>query len=259
MKVCLSSRQTDEYLKKADEIKVEYRDKNSIPDLIFSYPEATIILLKDDSDELLNWEEIKRFKMLAKDNFIIALSSMRDIAFCKEHEIQWYAGFPVKTFYELRALKELGACYVRLGEPLFFMMDKVAEFEIPVRAVPNVAYVDGLFRENGVCGTWIRPEDLDTYAPYIATIEFEDSDQKKEQALYRVYVENKNWPGLLSLIISNLNYPGTNRMILPEVTQKRLNCGQRCQETSQCKICYRAFALADPAKIQEYVEATEQS
>ena len=198
--------------------------------------------------------------MLAKDKFIIALSSMRDIAFCTEHEVDWYAGFPVKTFYELNALKTLGACYVRLGEPLFFMMDKVSKFEIPIRAVPNVAYVDGLFRDDGVCGTWIRPEDLDAYAPYISTIEFEDVDkQEKEQALYRVYMEQKRWPGTLGLIVSNFNYPGVNRMIPPDLVEKRLNCGQRCQETGHCKICYRMFDLAEPERYTYLQETTDQN
>lgn len=260
MKICLSSRQTKEYLQNADEIKVEYRDKNSIPDLIFTYPEATIILVRSDNEELLNWDEIKRYKMLTHDKFIMAISSMKDIVFCNEHEIPWYAGFPVKTFYELHALKNLGACYVRLGEPLFFMMDQVSKIGVPVRAVPNVAYIDGIFREDGVCGTWIRPEDLEAYEPYITTIEFEDIDrQEKEQALYRIYVEDKKWAGTLGLLVSNFNYPGVNRMIPPDLIEKRLNCGQRCQETGHCKICYRMFDLAQPERYDYLKETTDQS
>lgn len=44
MKVCLSSRQSPAYLKKADEIKVEFRDRNSLPDIFDAYPEANVIL-----------------------------------------------------------------------------------------------------------------------------------------------------------------------------------------------------------------------
>lgn len=44
MQFCLSSRLPLHVLRKADEIKVEYRDRKSIPDLINKYPGKTIIL-----------------------------------------------------------------------------------------------------------------------------------------------------------------------------------------------------------------------
>ena len=44
MKFCLRNRQIGEYLKKADEIKMEYRDYKSIPDLFEKYPDKPIIV-----------------------------------------------------------------------------------------------------------------------------------------------------------------------------------------------------------------------
>ena len=148
---------------------------------------------------------------------------------------------------------------MRLAEPLFFEMDIVKQFGVPVRMVPNVAYIDGLPREDGVCGTWVRPEDLDLYEDYVEVVEFEDANLKKEQALYRIYAEQKNWPGDLQMIITNLNHDGLNRIIVPDFAEKRLNCGQRCQKTGNCKLCYRALTLAMPDKIRDYMEATDQS
>lgn len=52
MKFCLRSRQSDMYLQKADEIKVDFRDRNSIPDLADKYPDKTIILVQYVGDEL---------------------------------------------------------------------------------------------------------------------------------------------------------------------------------------------------------------
>ncbi len=54
MKFCLSSRQSKQYLEKADEIKVDFRDRNSIPDLAMDYPNKTIILVQYPGDELIN-------------------------------------------------------------------------------------------------------------------------------------------------------------------------------------------------------------
>lgn len=52
MKFCLSSRNNYEYLKKADEIKVEYRDRKIIPDLYEDFQKANIILLCIKDEEM---------------------------------------------------------------------------------------------------------------------------------------------------------------------------------------------------------------
>ena len=54
MKFCLRSRQSKQYLEKADEIRVDFRDRNSIPNLVEEYPNKTIILVQYLGDELNN-------------------------------------------------------------------------------------------------------------------------------------------------------------------------------------------------------------
>jgi hypothetical protein len=259
MKYCLKSRQELIYLKKADEIKVDFRDRYSIPDLIDNCPNATIILMCYPG-EVINWKECDKWRILSRDKFIMCVSNMDDAIECKNHGLQFYYGYPIKTFYELRSLQELGVCYVRLAEPLFFQMDEVKKFGIPVRAVPNIAYNDIFYHKDGVCGLWIRPEDVDVYEDYVSVFEFEDIyENEKEQALYRIYAEQKQWPGDMNMLFTNFNYPGVNRMILPDVAQRRLNCGQRCQASGACKVCYRAVDLANPDRYSYLQETTDQS
>lgn len=257
MKYCLKNRQESLYLKKADEIKVDFRDRRSIPDLIDNYPNATIILMCYPGEEI-NWADCDKWRILSKDKFIMCVSTFDDMQACKDNGFQFYFGYPIKTFYELRALKEMGVCYVRLAEPIFFQMDEVKKFGIPVRAVPNVCYTDGFYRKDGVCGLWIRPEDVEAYEPYVDVLEFEDADNDKEQALYRIYAEQKIWPGRMDMLFTNFNHDGYNRMILPEVAQRRLNCGQRCQGGGACKMCYRAVDLAEPDRYSYLQETTDQ-
>ena len=60
MKYCLNSRQNKEYLDKADEIKVEYRDRDFIFELCEKYPEKTIILIHGIYDtDPLEWKTLK--------------------------------------------------------------------------------------------------------------------------------------------------------------------------------------------------------
>ena len=258
MKYCLHSRLSNEYLLKANEIKVKYRDNKSVFDLFEKYPEATIILEESLAGEEFNWNDIIKYNKIAQGRFILCLGDIAMATKAKELGIPFYMGYPVKTFYELEGLKNLGVSYVRIDAPIFFSMNKVKAFGIPVRVAVNIAYVDMLPRDNGVCGLWIRPEDAWMYEEYVDVFEFSGCEISKEEALYRIYAEQKEWPGELQMIISNLNYPGLNRMILPEVTDSRLNCGQRCVQGGACRICYRALDLANRDKIRAYVEATDQ-
>ncbi len=259
MKVCLSGRQTNEYLLKANEIKIPYKDRKALSDYFINYPDANIILEIYSSDNIVDWKEIEHFNILSKGKLIICLSDTKEINQCKKLGIPYYLGYPIASFYDLQAVIALGVEYVRLDAPLFFKLDQIKNLDIKIRAVPNIAYLAYLHRENGVCGTWIRPEDISLYEDYIDVIEFEDADQKKEQALYRIYMEEKAWSGNLDMIITNLNYSAINRLIVPNFGEMRISCGQRCQETQDCEFCYRALDLANPTLLSEYRDAMNLS
>lgn len=84
---------------------------------------------------------------------IICLTQLSYATQLKESGIPWYWGYPISSYYQLRAIKEMGACYARLDAPLFFDLPNVKKIGIAIRMVPNVAYIDGLNRLDGVCGT----------------------------------------------------------------------------------------------------------
>lgn len=259
MKVCLHSRQEAKYLKYANEIKVDFRDRKVLSDLYEKYPDKTFILEVYSNSEI-DWDAIKEYNILSQGKLILCISNSEQMNKCKELDIKFYFGYPISNFYELRAVIACGVAYVRLDAPLFFKLDRVKEFGIPIRAVPNIAYLAYIPHKDGICGTWIRPEDLEDYEDYIDVIEFEDCDNHKEQALYRIYMEQKAWPGELNDIISNLNYKGTNRMIPPHTFgAKRISCGQRCQETGICHLCYRILDLANPELLSAYQESKNLS
>lgn len=245
MKICLSSRQQKEYLKQADEIKVELRDMNSIFDLIEEYPNATIIL-EDELNAELNWFELIQFNILSKNKFILCTFNIKNALKAKEHGINFYLKWLINDYEMLETVTNLGVCYIRLAGNLFFDLENIKKFNLtPIRAVPNVAFEDELPRDNGVMGTWIRPEDIDLYANYIETIEFTKSDLAQERALFRIYKDNKQWGGELGLLVKDLNHEGVNRLILPEIAEKRIRCKQKCKSGGACRYCYHALKLAN--------------
>ena len=254
MKYCLSSRVDMNLLSKADEIKFQFRDRKAIPDFFDKYPNADIILYCGYND-MINWDEMKELNILSKGKIIFAFAYVNDLVLAVQAGFRAFYGFPVTTFYELNALKSIGVEYVNIGIPLFFQMDKVKEFQVPVRVVPNVAYTDRMPRENGIFGQWIRPEDLEKlYGEYVDAVEFDSVDPEKEAVLYRVYAVEKKWNHGLDLLIVNLDYQTSNRMILSGTMEKRLTCGHRCQYGSGCRVCERSLNLANPDKIEEYIK-----
>lgn len=261
MKVCLNARIGDEYLKKADQILFDWRDRQAIPDYIDRYPDKDIVLTNNNDDDI-NWEEIKTLYYLSKGHFYFGFNRIALAAPARDHQISFFFTYPITSYDELNTVKDLGVCQVRLGAPLFFDLDTVKTYfgDLKIFAVPNIAYDDVYPRNDGVTGTWIRPEDMDTYAPYLDSIVFYDTEPRsRERALYRIYCEEKHWAGDLQDIITNLNYYGTNRMILPEVGSKRINCGQACKKTGNCHICYRALQLANPDLMAEYRDSKKQN
>ena len=269
MKICLSSRQTPEYLKQAEEIKVQYRDINQIYDLYEQYSSKNIIL-ECNSNEI-DWKEINKLNTLSKRNknhLILQLAKIADIKIALNYGINNFWGFPVSTYAEIDGLMQLygedhAPAYVVIAPPLTHDIKRVANVigadGIPLRVVPNIAYADGFEHKDGVCGGWIRPEDIDAYATSgVGAIEFAYRDIKHEQTLFRIY-KSRQWTGELGLIISDLNYPGVNRMIHSDSSLRRMNCEQKClTHTTACRICYRMLDLAKPELIQEYLEATKQ-
>lgn len=243
------------YLHKADEIMVEYRDRKAIPDYAKKYPNACIALeVTPDTP----WEisEIKDYFILAKQNFVLCLPDIRDerIPQLKELGIPFFWGYTVTTFWELHALVAAGVSQVRIGAPLFFQADKLELFDVTKRVCANVAHEGYLPFVDGVTGSWIRPEDVDFYDDVFDIIEFADCKEHKEEALYRIYAEQKNWPGRVDMIITNIETDAYNRMIPEQFAGVRRNCGQRCMAGGACRVCHRLLHLANPDLIKQYKE-----
>lgn len=260
MKYSVSSRQQPEYLQKCDEIKVMWNDRNIIFDLTEKYPGKTINLCRyliHSNEDDIDWSEIKKFKTLARDNFVFGLTYIDEMIACKTHDIAFYYLEPIRSFRELQGLKLFGAKWAFIDAPLFFQMDKVRAVGLPVRVTANISIREAFPYVDGVPGPWIRPEDVEAYEPYVDTIEFSRVNLDQERALFRIYAEQKKWPGELGLIVQDINYLGTNRMIPPDLVEKRLNCGQKCMENGNCRLCWRVLDLANPDLLRDYQKATQ--
>lgn len=250
MKFCLSSRQTPEYLKQADEIRILSRDINQIYDLLDTYPEKSFVYnLESLDDRRAILEDLAK---LNQGRITMALYDLNDIEYCASNFFQYFYVKPASSLSQVRALKALGVNQVLIDAPLTHMLHEVKKIGVPIRAIPVFSYLDGIPREDGVCGNWFRPEDLDAYSIYIDTIEFGAQPIQREQALFRIYAKDKQWPGELGRLVTDLNYLGENRMINPALTQYRMNCQMRCAQ-GECNRCYAILDMAKESAVTNFL------
>lgn len=239
MKFCLDSRLSPKYLKAANQIRVQYRDIKSLPQIMEDYPEAEYVI------QVPSKVEEETLRRLDKNRIILSYDYFPIGNFDKS--FRFFVRYPVESFYEANALIEQGAEAIYVGPPLFFLLDELAALDTQIRLFVNEPYYSSIPRKNGFCGQWIRPEDLHYYETLKnAVVEFNGCRTQEEEALYRIYAEEHNFPGPISYIIHNIGSEALNRLMPENIGKARLNCGQRCQKpTGTCRICPNAFRLAN--------------
>lgn len=238
MKYSLNYTQSHEYLSQCDEIRVPESKIFTVETLATKYPKVRFAVILSDNP---NWDNIAG--AATKAPIVCGLKNLAYAQQCKEHNLPFYYVYPVNSFFELRGLKDLGAEYAYTGMPIFFQMPIVKEVGIKIRCIPNVAYEAFIPQATGVCGQWIRPEDMEAYEPYIDICEFAADSPEQEKALFRIYAQDKHWSGDLNDLIKNLNYPCKNLAVYKGLADIRISCGQVCQQRGGCKYCYRALGF----------------
>ena len=251
MKYCVSGRQPLSTLRQADEIMMKFEDIERIIDYIKDFPDKTIIYRVPKNTISVDWKLLETYA--TQVTLIVALEDLRLIPKCVEHNLKYYWAYPITSYYELRGILALNPYYILLGAPLVFDLEHVHNMSNAlIRIVPNVAYDSYIPRADGICGQWVRPEDLKYYAPYVNSIEFVADDLAKERTLLQIYKDNGEWPGNLNLLITNLKVDVDNRAIPDEFGQVRVRCGQRCMSHGTCHYCQNAIRFADQLRKKHY-------
>lgn len=265
MRYCVSGRQPYSVLKRADEVKVAFRDRDRIMDFVEKIPNKVIILEVRDEDA--EWETWQMYSEKFYE-FHIALHNLNRWQEFADHGIKWYWPYPITSFYELNAIMELSPSYVMVGMPLSFDLDKVFNQRYykdstemaALRMVANNArpsYLPVTKANAGICGQWIRPEDVPLYATRVDCIEFEEVDLNQEELLLKIYKENGEWPGNLNLLLKNFNFNVDNRAIPEDLAAARMHCGQKCFAGSMCHLCQSAIQFADQLRKVHFRRGTE--
>ena len=214
---------------------VEYKDIAAIYDLIVEIPDKEIVLRLSRNDAI-EWKKIQELNSIC--NLTLALEDLHMIPLCKG--IKYYWAYPITSFYELNGIINMGVSQVLISGPLYFDLIPVAKKGIPVRIGANVCFDNYIPRAEGICGTYVRPDDIDEYDKYVTTIEFVTDKLEKEATLLEIY-QKKEWKGNLNLILTNLKFDVDNRGFPKEFANARVQCRQNCQRGGACHFCYTSM------------------
>lgn len=211
--------------------------------MVEKYPDKDFII-DIPKDSFIIWRDIKACEIKLNEGHKIYvrlhdLNPILTLRWVEHYDLPFFYAKPAKTYYELYNLKRLGVSYAYIDAPLFFDLDEVKKVGIPLRLVPNRAYIDGnIPQESGLHGTWVRPEKLDLYNPYFDICEFKNNDETQERAFYRIYFEDKAWPNDMNSLIYGLNINIDDRLIYEGLDEMRLNCKQVCETPKPyCQMC----------------------
>lgn len=226
-------------------------------ELFDRYPDKDIVVQITIEDFDINWEELEKTNVLLKNHLILSLSNLEECDEAQSRNIRYYYGYPISTYWAFNNfIKEYSdAEYVILGAPLFFDFPYVSQHFKNIRAFPNVANTTP-FQGDNVCGTWIRPEELNYYSQSIKCIEFIDVTIEQEAALFHIYMENHSFVGPLSLIVKDIDLEDIANSFIPDnILIKRFSCRQACQSGGKCRICHRVAKLANLEKLEQYADS----
>lgn len=225
----------------ADELMVNYNDINYMYDMIQKFPNKKYIV-RIRKDDKVNWEELRMFN--DKVNLIVALEDMLNAKSNCGIDLKYYFAYPITTWAEVRLLLDLGVSELFIDAPLTFDLEQLSkQVNLPLRMVVNKCYNESLPRKDGMCGSYVRPEDVEIYDRYITTFEFDTNTLSQEETLLDIYKKGV-WPGNLNILLTNLNFNVDNRGLPEEFGEIRSTCQQSCQRTGKCHFCENAFKFS---------------
>lgn len=237
----------------ADEIVIWYRPSDStLPDFLAAARIRNQIVSITLEDELTDKTLLFFGELHNKyDNFKLRSTHFKeDCAKCKAANIPCYAAEPANNWRTLYSFIYNGATDVIVSDELEFALPTVRQYckeeGVAIRCIPNYAWRTWQTPEP-ITTAFIRPEDIDIYAPYVDVFEFASCSSKEQDIVADVYFNQKKWFGDLNEIIYNLGEKRIdNRSLEPSFGQFRLNCEQSCLNSKhyKCSICKRVHLLS---------------
>ena len=253
MKFCLRWTNICKSLKSADETTIKYIEDRGLVDFLEKYKDKRINLLIDT----LNFEEKEIYKLIAirkthpEYDFAVAMNNYSQslMELFTKSDIPHYLYNQCYSWELLYKLVEQDMVSdINLSGPLAFELPKVKKYldsldrKVQVRITPNVCASEYETTPKLV-QFFIRPDDLELYAPYIDVVEFEGIEH--QDTFFKIYAQQKTFYGKLNQVIYNFPDSVDNKGLINLFGQRRISCGRECLKGGHCRRCYSLVSIAN--------------
>lgn len=227
MKYCLKSYVDEIYLAQADQIRV--RPGDDVFEFLKKFPKSEILMASPSAPPMVDEETKKR----------IIIETLNPEP-CEGFKTIYKR--PVQNYADLRYLEEIGMYGAMVGAPLFFDQKGLENINLSLRVEANGSE-DYFGRPLKTTSPWMRPEDQEEYTG-IDVIEFYSTKKEREEALFRIYKNDKTWGGKLGELFNDFEVANAYNQLVDPSIKRRANCRQRCMEGNGCALCDVALRLA---------------
>ena len=272
MRYCLRYYRESKSIKRYNEISIIYENQTilDLEDFIKKYAEQRIIvnIALNSFIEKRLWMDIDALHS-KYSNIVVCFIIYNNHLLTEEEKgaianlsTPYFFSTSITTWDQLHYYLNLGASDVYVTEDLGFDIEAVArtvhEHNAIVRVYPNVAQ-SSIKETPGLRKFFIRPEDVELYAPYIDVFEFW-GEISRQDTLFHIYSNLKKWFGNLNELILDLNYDIDSRSILPIFSAFRVKCRKDClRGAKKCHICDAIDNLSKTLSENNYIFTTKKN
>lgn len=226
----------------AGEVRCPINQLGLLTTFIHDNPAKRINIIAQDKQDFTDIEmrQIELIKNMT-ENYAVECGKAAQMLLLISHGYHAYLKYPVTDWETFTMLTEIGVSDIYIDGPLCFQMDKLSKCNVKIRVSPTLSPNTSLAagKPNNF---FIRPEDLSLYSA-IDVIDFKESNQEKEDALFDIY-KRGTFNYSLKDLITNFPYDINNLLFKEDFAQHRLNCGQKCKQPGRsCHLCSNYFNL----------------
>ena len=187
---------------------------------IFKYRSATQL-----TDDIV--EEIHSHAKILKDKLLIMGLPMIP-SFSGLNVCPFSRGKNCDSFNALNWWHQNGIKNIIVGDPLFFQLPDAKKYypDVKIYCIPNDLR-QGLYSAGKPDDMWIQPECIDKYEGLIDVIFFEAETVNQEEALFKIYAQEKRWAGNFNILMPTSIYDCNNESLNVFAAKNSSPCGKQ--------------------------------
>lgn len=238
-----------------DELRAASNQLGRIIEYLKDHPTTRIVVQYNPKDSIDVLENELTKLSLVTTNYTVSTKAILQLREFLHRDIPCYLDFPVADWEIFSNLTDMGVTDILIDGPIAFDMEQISKRkgEIKIRVRPHTSANGSLSYDDNENSFFIRPEDIDSYVPFIDIIEIFCDNKEQEETVYKIY-KRKSFNSDLSLLIKHLNRFVLNPYIMPEFVTHRLNCGQVCKRIpGRCSMCKTIFDCTNIV-VKEFIQ-----